>query len=149
MKKIFVTGNVGRDPESRYAPSGESFVTFSLAVTTGPKNNQKTDWLEISCNGKTAEVVQTYVRKGTKLLVEGTPSANAYINKEGKAVASLRVSASNIEFIGSRERSEEAGAPDGGYGSYDQAPGNEPAPAMQQSGFNAPGPSLQADDIPF
>ena len=43
MKKIFVTGNVGRDPESRYAPSGESFVTFSLAVTTGPKNNQKTD----------------------------------------------------------------------------------------------------------
>jgi single-strand DNA-binding protein len=150
MKKIFVTGNVGRDPESRYAPNGESFVTFSLAVTTGPKDNQKTDWLEISCNGRTAETVQKWVKKGSKLLIEGTPSANAYINKEGKAVASLRVSASNIEFIGSRERSEEAGAPDGGYGgSYDHAPGNEPAPAMQQSGFNAPGPSLQADDIPF
>ena len=104
--------------------------------------------MEISCNGRTAETVQKWVKKGSKLLIEGTPSANAYINKEGKAVASLRVSASNIEFIGSRERSEEAGAPDGGY-SYDQAPGNEPAPAMQQSGFNAPGPSLQADDIPF
>lgn len=152
MKKIFVTGNVGRDPESRYAPSGESFVTFSLAVTTGPKNNQKTDWLEISCNGKTAEVVQTYVRKGTKLLVEGTPSANAYLNKEGKPVATLRVSANNIEFIGSKERTEDAGAPDGGY---DNAPSydgpsydNQPA-AKPQSAFNAPGPSLQSDDVPF
>jgi single-strand DNA-binding protein len=102
MKKIFVTGNVGRDPETRYAPSGESFVTFSFAVTTGAKNNQKTDWLEISCNGKTAEVVQTYVIKGTKLLIEGTPSASAYVNKEGKPVATLRVSASNIEFIGAK-----------------------------------------------
>ena len=64
MKKIFVTGNVGRDPEVRYAPNGESFVTFSLAVTTGPKDNQKTDWLEISCNGRTAETVQKWVKKG-------------------------------------------------------------------------------------
>jgi single-strand DNA-binding protein len=147
MKKIIVTGNVGRDPESRYAPSGESFITFSLAVTTGPKNNQKTDWLEISCNGRTAELVQTYVRKGTKLLVEGTPSANAYINKEGKAVGTLRVSASNIEFIGSRERSEEAGE-----GSYENMPNEAPsaaAPAAAPSAFNAPGPSLQSDDIPF
>lgn len=148
MKKIFVTGNVGRDPESRYAPSGESFVTFSLAVTTGPKDNQKTDWLEISCNGRTAETVQKWVRKGSKLLVEGTPSANAYINKEGKAVASLRVSANSIEFIGSKERSEEAGGSDHGYENapnYD-APDSDNKP---QSGFNAPGPSLQSDDIPF
>lgn len=117
-------------------------------MTTGPKNNQKTDWLEISCNGKTAEVVQTYVRKGTKLLVEGTPSANAYINKEGKPVATLRVSANNIEFIGSKERSEEAGAPD--HGGYDDAPAYDtPAAKAPQSAFNAPGPSLQSDDVPF
>lgn len=143
MKKIFVTGNVGKDPEVRYAPSGESFVTFSLAVSSGTKANPKTDWLEISCNGKTAEVVQNYVRKGTKLLIEGTPSVNAYINKEGKAVGSLRVTANTIEFIGSKERSE--GASDEGY---ESAPdyGNENQAA---SGFNAPGPSLQPDDIPF
>lgn len=152
MKKIFVTGNVGRDPESRYAPSGESFITFSLAVTTGPRDNQKTDWLEISCNGRTAENVQKYVRKGTKLLVEGTPSANAYINKEGKAVATLRVSASNIEFIGSRERTEEASHDGSSYDApYDSAPAydNPPASKPQTSAFNAPGPSLQADDVPF
>ena len=149
MKKIFVTGNVGRDPESRYAPSGESFVTFSLAVTTGPKNNQKTDWLEISCNGKTAELVQSYVRKGSKLLIEGTPSANAYVNKEGKAVATLRVSASNIEFIGSRERSEDAGEGYDGGPSYETSSAQAYPTAKPQSAFNAPGPSLQSDDIPF
>lgn len=155
MKKIFVTGNVGRDPESRYAPSGESFVTFSLAVTTGSKDNQKTDWLEISCNGRTAETVQKWVRKGTKLLVEGTPSANAYVNKEGKAVATLRVSASNIEFIGSREKTEDASVDNSGgfdthYETSAPAYDNAPAPSKQQtSAFNAPGPSLQADDVPF
>lgn len=137
MKKIFVTGNVGRDPETRYAPSGESFTTFSLAVTTGPKDNQKTDWLEISCNGKTAENVQKYVRKGTKLLVDGTPSANAYLNKDGKPVATLRVSASNIEFIGSKSDGDQQS---NGYSSENQ---------VEENAFNAPGASLQADDVPF
>lgn len=137
MKKIIVTGNVGRDPESRYDASGAMFVTFSLAVNTGSKTNQKTDWLEISCNGKTAELVQTYVRRGKKLLVEGTPAATAYINKEGNAVAVLRVYANNVEFL-SNERSEEQAMEN-----------NYEAPAPSESAFNAPGPSLKSDDIPF
>lgn len=150
MKKIIVTGNVGKDPESRFAPSGESFVTFSLAVTTGPKANQKTDWLEISCNGRTAEVAQNYVRKGTKLLVEGTPSAGAYMNKEGKAVATLRVYANNIEMLSSKDRSEEAddsSSQDYPHEYNDNYTSNQAAP--KSSAFNAPGPSLSSDDIPF
>lgn len=150
MKKIFVTGNVGRDPETRYAPNGESFVTFSLAVSSGTKANPRTDWMEVSCNGKTAEVVQNYVRKGSKLLIEGTPSVNAYISKEGKPVGTLRIAASTIEFIGSRERAEEAdsfeSAPDYGMDAP-AAPAASAKPAAP--GFNAPGPSLQSDDIPF
>lgn len=149
MKKIIVTGNVGKDPETRYAPSGESFVTFSLAVSSGTKANPRTDWLEISCNGRTAEVVQNYVRKGSKLLVEGTPSASAYMNKEGKPVATLRVSAANIEFIGSKDRAEDAS--DAGYDApnYESESHAQPAAKSASTGFNAPGPSLQADDIPF
>ena len=97
--------------------------------------------------GRTAETVQKWVRKGSKLLIEGTPSANAYVNKEGKAVASLRVSATNIEFIGSRERSEDVGSGEGFENVPFEAPSavNEP----KASAFNAPGPSLQSDDIPF
>lgn len=145
MKKIIVTGNVGRDPEQRTLPSGESFVVFSLAVSSGTKANPKTDWLEISCNGKTADVVQNYVRKGSKLLIEGTPGVNAYINKENKAVGTLRVYANTIEFIGSREKSEDVG----GDTYVDVASMEANHNTQQNSGFNAPGPVLAADDIPF
>lgn len=145
MKKVFVTGNVGRDPETRYAPSGESFITFSFAVTTGSKDKQKTDWLEISCNGKTAELAQQYVRKGTKLLIEGTPSANAYINKEGIPVATLRIAASNIEFIVSKPSNDSGPEHDIGAPHYDKTQVVEQAAPI----FNAPGPGLNADDVPF
>lgn len=151
MKKIIVTGNVGKDPETRYAPSGEAFVTFSLAVASGTKANPRTDWLEITCNGRTAEVVQNYVRKGTKLLIEGTPNAAAYINKEGKPVATLRVSASTIEFIGSKEKSDNE-AHDGSYGdegtSEHESQPTQPQSTKSGGGFNAPGPMLDPD-IPF
>lgn len=103
MKKIILTGNVGKDPETRYNPtSGEGFTTFSLAVAAGTKANPRTDWVDIICNARTAELAQQYVRKGTRLLIEGTPSAYAYINKEGKPIGSLRVNAQTLEFIGSR-----------------------------------------------
>ncbi len=141
MKKIIVTGNVGRDPEQRTSSTGESFVTFSLAVSVGTKNAPKTDWLEISCGGKTAEVVQNYVRKGTKLLIEGSPTATAYINKENKPVASLRVYANTIEFIGSREKSEDLGD------TYVNV--SEMEAQHSPAGFNAPGPVLQSDEVPF
>ena len=145
MKKIIVTGNVGRDPESRYDAGGALYVTFSLAVNTGSKANQKTDWLEISCNGKTAELVQTYVRKGKKLLIEGTPAASAYINKEGNAVATLRVYANNVEFL-SNERSDDAGS---GVDNNHDSGFNAPGVQDESQGFNAPGPTLKSDDIPF
>ena len=52
MKKIIITGNVGRDPEMKISQNGEEFVTFSLGVSVGTKDKPKTDWVDISCNGK-------------------------------------------------------------------------------------------------
>ncbi len=99
MKKIILTGNLGRDPEMRTSPSGEQFATFTLAVSVGTKQNPKTDWVDVSCNGKLADVVCTYLKKGTKILVSGFPTVNAYMNKENQAVGSLRVYADDIEFL--------------------------------------------------
>lgn len=94
MKKIIVNGNVGRNAENK-----ETFTSFSLAVSSGTKANPKTDWLEITCFGKTAEIAQQHIKRGDKVLIDGVPSAGAYVNKEGKAVAVLKVIANNIEFI--------------------------------------------------
>ena len=103
MKKMIITGNVGKDPELRADQSGNQFATFSVGVSVGTKQAPKTDWVEISCNGKLADIAKTYVKKGSKLLVEGFPSASAYVNRENKPVASLRIFANTIEFLSKRE----------------------------------------------
>ena len=103
MKKIIVTGNVGRDPELRADQNGSQFATFSIGVSVGTKQNPKTDWVDISCGGKLVELARNYIRKGTKILVEGFPSVNAYLNKENKPVGSLRIYANVVELLSKRE----------------------------------------------
>ena len=105
MKKIIITGHVGKDPELRADQSGNQFATFSMGVSVGTKQAPKTDWVDVSCNGKLADLAKNYIKKGSKLLIEGYPSANAYINKENKPVASLRVFANNVEFLSKQEDS--------------------------------------------
>ncbi len=109
MKKITVTGNVGKDPEVRYAPNGDIFTVFSLAVTSGSKGKKKIDWFEVNCNGKTAEVVSKHVRKGTRLLIEGTPSINAWVSRDGKLMGVIRIFASFIELISAKPQDDETG----------------------------------------
>lgn len=147
MKKIFVTGNVGRDPELRADQNGNQFATFSMAVSVGTKQSPKTDWVDISCNGKLAEVARNYVKKGTKLLVEGFPSVSAYINKENKPVGTLRVNASNFEFLGSkRDENDE-------YNQDHQSGQDNNSPVYNLPESNDLGSSsnmtLKSDDIPF
>jgi single-strand DNA-binding protein len=105
MKKIIITGNVGKDPELRADQSGNQFATFSVGVSVGTKQAPKTDWVDVSCNGKLADIAKNYIKKCSKLLVEGFPSVNAYMSKENKPVATLKVFANNIEFLSKQEDS--------------------------------------------
>lgn len=126
MKKIIITGNVGQDPEEKYSPNGESFLTFSVGVNVGTKLKPRTDWVEISCNAKLAEIAKEFVKKGTKVLIEGFPSSSAYINKSGEAVAILRISAKVIELIGGKQQDggdrKNNYEPPADYGSSDDIP---------------------------
>lgn len=108
MRKIIITGNCGKDPETRSMPSGDSFVVFTVAVNAGTKANPKTDWMEVNCKDKLGEIALKYLRKGTKVLVEGYPSVNAYINKENKAVGTLRIHANNFEILSSKNDAEQS-----------------------------------------
>ncbi|MFN7093784.1 MAG: single-stranded DNA-binding protein [Burkholderiales bacterium] len=139
MKKMFITGNVGKDPELRADQSGNAFATFSVGVSVGTKQNPKTDWVEVSCNGKLADIARTYVKKGTKILIEGYPTATAYLNRENKPVASLRLYANNLELLSKRE--ENAPSAD----DYNQ----EPVYSLPEAGYSSGTGSLQSDDIPF
>jgi single-strand DNA-binding protein len=99
MKKIIITGNLGKEPEKRADQQGNDFATFSVGVAVGTKDKPKTDWVECTCNSKIADTVMQFLQKGSKVLVEGFPSVNAYMNKDNQAVGTLRVYVNNVEFL--------------------------------------------------
>ena len=142
MKKIILNGTVGAMPQERYnSQSGEKFVTFTIAVNSFGKKSEKTDWIDIVCNGKLAETSIKWINKGRKLLIEGSPTVHAYINKENKASGVLRVYATSIEYL---DRNKETNESYSGAGTYDTA---------EQYSFNSSA-SLTSDDfdmskIPF
>ena len=90
MKKLLITGNVGQDAQVFTNEQGKSFAKFSVAVSVGTKQNPKTEWVQVLCNNKLVDVAKNYVKKGSKLLVEGFPEASAYI-KDGVPVATLQI----------------------------------------------------------
>lgn len=111
---IIIVGNVGKDPEMRYTPSGQAVTSFSVAssrqYTSGNGEQVKeTVWFRVSTWGKTAEVCNEYVKKGSKVLVEGrltpdkeTGSPRVWTKQDGTTGASFEVNAQNIRFLDSK-----------------------------------------------
>jgi len=131
---VTIIGNVGREPEMRYLPSGIPVTDFSVAVNKSYTRDdgtkvESTKWYKITCWRKLAEVTAQYLHKGRLVAVEGEVSAEAYTNKEGKATPVLKIEAKTVKFLGSKE---------GGEGAAAGFTGEEIAGAMEGS-----------DDIPF
>ena len=98
MKRLTITGYVGRDVDFRSDSVGNDFATFSVGVYVGTKDNPKTDWVDVSCSGKLLELAK-YIKQGYKVFVEGFPVANIYVNKENKHIAVLKMVAQYIEIL--------------------------------------------------
>jgi single-strand DNA-binding protein len=110
MKKIQIIGNVTKDAEVRAFEGGRSVINFDVAVNERFKdrNGQKqerTSYVRCAMWRDNTAIAQ-YITKGTKVFVEGSPDADAYINKEGKAVGNLKINVREFEFLGSARRSE-------------------------------------------
>lgn len=102
---IILVGNLGKDPDMRFTPGGEPVTSFSVAVTDGFGDKKKTIWFRVSAWGKQAEACNEYLRKGSKVLVEGRLTVDAATGgprvweKDGKHGASFDVSASAVKFM--------------------------------------------------
>ena len=94
MNKIILLGNVGKDPKAL-----NGAASFSLAV----KDGKNTQWFNVVAFKKTAELVQQYVTKGDKLLVEGKIQTSEYTDKEGNKKTSVEVVAFNVTFLTAKE----------------------------------------------
>ena len=111
---IILVGNLGRDPEMRYTPSGQAVTNFSVAVndnytSSSGEKVERTIWIRVSTWGKQAEICNQYLRKGRKVLVEGrlvtdpnTGGPRIWERQDGTKTASFEVSASTVRFLSQR-----------------------------------------------
>lgn len=121
VNKVILIGNLGRDPELRYNPSGVAFCTLSLATTRSWKNREsgekqeETEWHRVVFNDKLAEIVGQYCKKGRPLYVEGRLRTRKWTDKEGKEVYTTEIIATEMQLLGGRDSGDEGGG-GGGYG---------------------------------
>jgi single-strand DNA-binding protein len=98
MNKVFLTGNLTRDPETKTTKDGTGLCTFTVAVNNG----KDTDFFRVTAWRKLADICRQYLAKGRKVAVTGSVTASAYTNKDGEPKASLEVQADNVEFLGNK-----------------------------------------------
>ena len=116
VNKVFLMGNLTRDPELRYTPQGTAVVAFGMAVNrkwTTPTGESKEDvcFVDVNMFGRRAEVISEYFSKGNPIFIEGRLQYQQWESKEGQKKSALRVIAENFEFVGpTKKRPPEAGA---------------------------------------
>lgn len=126
LLKLEIIGNVGRDPEMRYTPSGQAVTSFSVAHTeqfeSGGETRKKTIWVRVSVWGKLAEVCNEYVKKGMLVRVEGKLNGDndgnprIYNKQDGTPASSFEMTAFSVMFLSRRVEGTEQATPDVGDG---------------------------------
>lgn len=108
MTQTIIIGNLTKDPELRSTSSGVSVCGFTVAVNRqGAKGESATTFFEVSAWREMGETCARYLRKGNKVAVAGEVSASAYTSRDGKAHASLRLTARNVEFLTPKQQPRE------------------------------------------
>lgn len=161
VNKVIIVGNLGRDPESRYLPSGDAVANIAVATsfkskdkTTG-EQKELTEWHRISFFGRLAEIVGQYLKKGSSVYVEGRLQTRKYTDKDGVEKYATDIVAEQMQMLGGRSGQ---GDDDGGDSGYEAPPQRQqaprsaprqapPAPAARPK--PAPNFSDMDDDIPF
>lgn len=133
-QKVTIVGNLGKDPEMRFTPSGQAVTSFSVATNrtyTGSDGQRvkETVWFRVSAWGKQAENCNNFLHKGSKVLIEGrlmadpaTGGPRVFNRQDGTAGASFELTAMTVQFLDSRAESEQAGTEDVGTLSDDEIP---------------------------
>lgn len=147
LNHVQLAGRLTRDPDSRYTQSGVAIADMGIAVSRFFKNDQgetkeETDFIDVTAFGRTAEIVQKHLRKGSPIYVEGRLKLDQWDDKQtGAKRSKLKVIAESMQFVGPRA----AGAPDS---PPPAKPAAAPAP-RRQTPSKDPDLDSEPDDIPF
>jgi single-strand DNA-binding protein len=156
FNRVILVGNLTRDPELRYIPSGMAVTDIGLAVNDRRKNAQgewveDTTFVDVTLWGRTAEVASEYLGKGSPLLIEGRLKLDTW-EKDGKKNSKLRVVGERMQMLGAKGQGGGGGGPKGGAARSAAREGNAPSEmeysAAEASSFDAGG-EPPAAELPF
>ena len=131
LNKVMIIGNLGREPEMRYTPSGRPVTSFSIATTRtwNPpegERREETEWFNIVAWGNLAEICKQYLAKGQQVYVEGRLQTRRWEDQEGKKHSATEVVANEMIMLGER-----------------------PSRPAADEGAGAPEPPIEEDEFPF
>lgn len=106
VNKVILIGNIGSDPNMRYPEQGVSIASMSLATNERIGEMERTEWHNIIMTGRNAEFAERYIRKGTKLYVEGKIRYSEWVDKLGVKRVRTDIYVDNFELLGRRSDSE-------------------------------------------
>ena len=154
VNKVILLGNVGKDPEIRSTPGGTMVANFTLATSDRQKDAQgnwqdRTEWHNLVAFQRTAEIVRDYVKKGSKLYIEGKIQTRSWDDKEsGQKRYRTEIIVNDMSLLSGREEGSGAGGYSRGSGSSSTASFDQRPPAGGHDDV-AQSTEISDDDIPF
>ncbi len=151
INKVILIGNLGKDPETRYLPSGGAVTNLTLATSESWKDKQsgqqqeRTEWHRVVFFNRLAEIAAEYLKKGSKVYIEGSLRTRKWQGQDGQDRYTTEIVASEMQMLDSR----------GGASGYDDMPSSsQQSPAQNKAPANTnnmPDPGFDSfdDDIPF
>ena len=153
LNKVMIIGNLGRDPEMRFTPSGSPVTNFTVAVNRnrrGQDGNQieETEWFRVVAWDKLAEISDKYLRKGAQVYIEGRLQSRKYTDKDGIERTTVEIVATDMNMLGGRAEGADL---DGGGGGQSYGGGGRQQPQPQRAGRqnSAIDEDSDIDDVPF
>lgn len=144
VNKAIIVGNLGRDPELRYAPSGDAIANVSIATTDTWKDKQtgekkeNVEWHRVVFFGKLAEIVGQYLKKGSAVYVEGNLKTRKWQDNSGVERYTTEIRATEMQMLGGRDEGQQR-----------QAPQRQQQPQPTSRADSSGGFGDFDDDIPF
>jgi len=146
VNKVILIGRLGKDPETRYTPSGTAVTNFSLATSEQWKDKnsgekqERTEWHNIVTFGKLAEISGEYLKKGSECYIEGSLNTEKWQDKSGNDRYTTKIKANEMQMLGGRH---------GNAGQNNTGQPQQSQPAQQQPAFSGADENAFDDDIPF
>ena len=147
VNKVILIGNLGQDPEVKYMPNGGAVTNVTVATSESWKDKntgeqkEKTEWHRVVFFRRLAEVVGEYLKKGSKVYIEGKLQTRKWQDQQGVDRYTTEIVASEMQMLDSRGASGSGSSSGGGYQQQQQQP--------QQGGMDGLGMGDFDDDIPF